>query len=74
MNRGSMLNNSSPFQRMSFETTINFIKSSAMRGEFDKLASPSANLVVGQPIHHGTGSFDIVTPLSLDPNPSKQEI
>lgn len=55
--------NTSPLQRMSFETTVSFIKNSALRGDIDNLRSPSAKIVIGQPVRHGTGAFDILSPL-----------
>lgn len=58
MNRTGMLANSSPFLQMSFETTAAFMIEAAVSGYSESLASPSANIVVGHPVKHGTGAFD----------------
>uniref|UniRef100_A0A7S3DLZ2 DNA-directed RNA polymerase n=1 Tax=Palpitomonas bilix TaxID=652834 RepID=A0A7S3DLZ2_9EUKA len=50
---------SSPFQKMSFETTLQFLKKSLIGGEGETLSSPSANLVLGQPFKLGTGMMDV---------------
>lgn len=64
MNRMGMESNVSPFQKMSFETTMHFLKSACISGDVDTLSSPSARLVVGKPVVGGTGSFDILQPLT----------
>ena len=61
MNRIGMEQSSSPFLRMSFETTCHFLKDAAMASECDDLSSPSANIVLGRPVKHGTGSFSLLT-------------
>ena len=58
MNRGGMADCSSSFLQMSFETTAGFMISAALDNTTDKMNSPSANIVVGRPIRHGTGAFD----------------
>ena len=60
MNRIGMEESGSPFLQMSFETTVHFLRQSAMAEGGDTLTSPSANLVVGKPIRHGTGSFAVL--------------
>jgi DNA-directed RNA polymerase I subunit RPA1 len=64
MNRTGMEWCSSPFLQMSFETTVNFLKQSAVLGLSDDLSSPSGNVVMGRPVHHGTGSFDLLAGVS----------
>jgi DNA-directed RNA polymerase I subunit RPA1 len=59
MNRGGMSDISSPFLQMSFETTANFMIEAALQGRSEPLMSPSANIVVGRPVRHGTGAFDV---------------
>jgi DNA-directed RNA polymerase I subunit RPA1 len=58
MNRTGMMANSSPFLQMSFETTAAFMIEAAISGYTESLASPSANIVVGHPVKHGTGAFE----------------
>jgi len=58
MNRRGMADSSSSFLQMSFETTANFMMDAALNNLSDKMNSPSANIVVGRPIRHGTGAFD----------------
>eukprot|EP01116_Phalansterium_solitarium_P017553 TRINITY_DN435_c0_g1_i3.p3 TRINITY_DN435_c0_g1~~TRINITY_DN435_c0_g1_i3.p3 ORF type:complete len:197 (+),score=73.66 TRINITY_DN435_c0_g1_i3:210-800(+) len=53
-NRMGMESNSSPWQKMSFETTMMFMKSAALHGEFDDLRSSSAALVLGKVVPCGT--------------------
>jgi len=33
-------------------------------GEIDYLDSPSSRIVMGQPVHNGTGSFDVLLPVN----------
>ncbi|KAF1745325.1 hypothetical protein MXB_5278 [Myxobolus squamalis] len=60
-NRYGINSNPSSFQKMSFETTIQFLKNACTYGDFESLKSPSARLVTGLPINIGTGSFEILT-------------
>mmetsp|Transcript_26267 Transcript_26267/g.72151 ORF Transcript_26267/g.72151 Transcript_26267/m.72151 type:complete len:1757 (+) Transcript_26267:362-5632(+) len=60
MNRTGMRETSSPFLQMSFETTAQFLTQAALTGGSDKMNSPSANIVVGKPIRHGTGAFSLL--------------
>eukprot|EP00536_Pseudo-nitzschia_multiseries_P012011 jgi/Psemu1/260237/estExt_Genewise1Plus.C_4380015 len=60
MNRTGMRETSSPFLQMSFETTAQFLTQAALTGGFDKMNSPSANIVAGRPIRHGTGAFSLL--------------
>ena len=63
MNRGAMMDHSSPYLQMSFETTASFLTSAAQSSAVDTLQSPSASIVVGQPVKVGTNSFDVMVPL-----------
>nr|AOE43238.1 RNA polymerase I [Cavenderia deminutiva] len=65
LNRMGMDNNTSPFQKMSFETTCGFLSKAALVGDSDFCQSPSSRIVLGQVVRSGTGSFDIVTPIQL---------
>jgi DNA-directed RNA polymerase I subunit RPA1 len=60
MNRIGMEGSSSPFLRMSFETTCHFLRQAALENEKDDLSSPSGNIVLGCPVNHGTGAFDLL--------------
>mmetsp|Transcript_27715 Transcript_27715/g.66796 ORF Transcript_27715/g.66796 Transcript_27715/m.66796 type:complete len:1765 (-) Transcript_27715:143-5437(-) len=60
MNRTGMREMSSPFLQMSFETTAQFLTQAALMGNGDQLNSPSANIVVGRPVRHGTGAFTLM--------------
>lgn len=60
MNRIGMEGSSSTLLQMSFETTVHFLKQAAVMNRNDELASPSANIVLGRPIKHGTGVFSLL--------------
>ena len=60
MSRNGMKHNSSAFLQMSFETTANFLKQAAMIHDKDVMTSPSANIVVGRPIKHGSGLLEVL--------------
>ncbi|KAI9764013.1 MAG: hypothetical protein M1835_007679 [Candelina submexicana] len=51
----------SPFMKMSFETTIAFLKDAALEEDWDDLAGPSARISVGKVSNVGTGCFDLYT-------------
>ncbi|KAJ6439154.1 DNA-directed RNA polymerase I subunit RPA1 [Purpureocillium lavendulum] len=55
--------NVSPFTKMSFETTLAFLKDAVLDGDWDELVTPSSRLVTGQLGKLGTGSFDLLTRL-----------
>uniref|UniRef100_H3CXM9 DNA-directed RNA polymerase subunit n=1 Tax=Tetraodon nigroviridis TaxID=99883 RepID=H3CXM9_TETNG len=63
LNRHAIRSNSSPLQQMTFETSYKFIKQATMLGSHDRLASPSASLVVGKLVKGGTGLFELKQPL-----------
>ncbi|KAG5437996.1 hypothetical protein PCANB_000343 [Pneumocystis canis] len=62
-NRASISSNVSPFLKMSYETSCNFLQEATLYGCFDSLKNPSAKLVMGKVVDVGTGSFDILMPL-----------
>ena len=62
-NRIGIESNASPFQKMSFETTMHFLRSATISGDTEKLVSPSSRLVVGRVVGGGTGCFDLKQPL-----------
>uniref|UniRef100_A0A6G1SD80 DNA-directed RNA polymerase subunit n=2 Tax=Aceria tosichella TaxID=561515 RepID=A0A6G1SD80_9ACAR len=57
MNRMSMEASASPFQQMSYESTLRYLKWAAILGLSDDIKSPSAALVFGRPTKGGTGLF-----------------
>ena len=63
-NRVGLEAHSSPLQKMSFETTMHFLKAATMAGAVDRLASPSACLVAGRVVHGGTGAFELLQTLT----------
>lgn len=62
-NRFGMKSMTSPFLKMSFETTCNFLTEAVLNTEYDDLQSPSSRIVVGKASKVGTGSFDVLTSL-----------
>lgn len=54
---------SSPFAKMSFETSMKFLTDAVCDGETDALDSPSARMTVGRTGRMGTGAFDVLVPL-----------
>ncbi|KAK7204850.1 hypothetical protein BZA70DRAFT_248940 [Myxozyma melibiosi] len=62
-NRHGVEASASPFLKMSFETTFNFLKQAVLNGDVDDVDSPSARLVVGRLSSVGTGVFDVLTKL-----------
>ena len=60
MSRLGMAEASSSFLQMTFETTANFMIDAALNNRYEPMMSPSANIVVGRPIRHGTGAFDCI--------------
>ena len=55
--------NTSPFMKMSFETTVGFLKDAVLHGETEELKGPSSRIVVGGLSGVGTGGFDVFTPM-----------
>lgn len=62
-NRLGMKSNVSPFMKMSFETTVGFLKDAVLEHDWDDLRGPSARIVMGKVGKMGTGAFDILMPL-----------
>ncbi|TKA58213.1 hypothetical protein B0A55_12145, partial [Friedmanniomyces simplex] len=52
--------NPSPFMKMSFETTVGFLRDAVLEGEWDDLTNPSARIVTGSMAKVGTGGFDVL--------------
>ena len=62
-NRTGLKSSVSPFMKMSFETTLGFLKDAVLDGDWDDLKNPSARIVVGRPSKVGTGAFDVLMPV-----------
>ena len=58
-NRSGIEKSTSPFLKMSYETATAFLTESTIRGETDRLNSPSSRIVVGRTVDLGTGSFGL---------------
>ena len=58
-NRIGMEENASPFLKMSFETTVNYLTKSTSIRDYDSVKSPSSSIVLGQVPKIGTGLFDV---------------
>ncbi|KAG6222855.1 hypothetical protein E4U34_001214 [Claviceps purpurea] len=59
--RMGLRGNVSPFTKMSFETTLEFLKDAVLDGDWEDLATPSSRLVMGRLGDLGTGAFDVLT-------------
>jgi DNA-directed RNA polymerase I subunit RPA1 len=62
-NRLGMRNNASPFMKMSFETTVGFLREAVLEGETEEAKNPSAKLVLGRMGDVGTGGFGVFAPV-----------
>lgn len=60
-NRQGIDSSTSPFMKMSFETTCQFLTKAVLDGDSDDLESPSSRIVTGKVSKVGTGSFDLLT-------------
>ncbi|KAF2083270.1 beta and beta-prime subunits of DNA dependent RNA-polymerase [Saccharata proteae CBS 121410] len=63
-NRMGLKSNVSPFMKMSFETTVGFLKDAVLEEDWDELDNPSARIVVGKMSKVGTGAFDVLMPVA----------
>jgi hypothetical protein len=64
-NRIGLKANVSPFMKMSFETTVGFLKDAVLERDWDDLTNPSARIVVGRLGKLGTGAFDVLAPVRV---------
>lgn len=64
-NRNGLKSSVSPFMKMSFETTVGFLRDAALDGDWDDLKSPSSRIVIGRTGKIGTGAFDVLTSVPL---------
>lgn len=63
-NRQGIDSGTSPFMKMSFETTCQFLTKAVLDGATDTLETPSARIVTGKISKVGTGSFDVFAQLA----------
>ena len=64
-NRIGMEESSSPFLKMSYETTMKYLISSSTTRDTDWITSPSSALVLGQAPAIGTNAFDVIHDTSI---------
>ncbi|KAI1278673.1 hypothetical protein F5Y07DRAFT_360774 [Xylaria sp. FL0933] len=64
-NRNGLQGNVSPFTKMSFETTLSFLKDALLDADWDDLTTPSSRIVMGRLGKIGTGAFDVLTKLHV---------
>ncbi|KAJ9667928.1 hypothetical protein H2201_002114 [Coniosporium apollinis] len=62
--RMGLKSNVSPFMKMSFETTVGFLRDAVLEEDWDELKNPSARIVMGKVSKVGTGSFDVLMPVA----------
>ncbi|KAL3468042.1 hypothetical protein BJX64DRAFT_83490 [Aspergillus heterothallicus] len=55
---------SSPLAKMSFETTVGYLKDAVRERDWDNLDNPSSRIVVGRTGTIGTGAFDVLAPVA----------
>ena len=60
---GVVKSSTSPFMKMSFETTVGFLKDAVLERDYDTLTGPSSRIVTGQIGTIGTGGFDVLAPV-----------
>ena len=59
LNRFGMASQSSPMQKITFETAGKFLVDSIVSGTNDDLSNPSSRISLGLPVKQGTGSFQV---------------
>lgn len=59
-NRTGIRSGVSPFMKMSFETTVGFLRDAVLERDWDELKGPSARIVLGKVGKVGTGAFDVL--------------
>ncbi|OAX83041.1 hypothetical protein ACJ72_02603 [Emergomyces africanus] len=60
---GLVKDSTSPFMKMSFETTVGFLRDAVLERDWDNLNSPSSRIVMGRVGTVGTGAFDVLAPV-----------
>ena len=65
-NRQGIDTSTSPFMKMSFETTCQFLTKAVLNGDTEQLESPSSQIVIGNLPEIGTGTFDVLNQFPID--------
>ena len=65
-NRQGIDTSTSPFMKMSFETTCQFLTKAVLNGDTEQLESPSSQIVIGNLPEIGTGTFDVLNKFPID--------
>jgi DNA-directed RNA polymerase I subunit RPA1 len=60
---GILKDSTSPLMKMSFETTVRFLRDAVLERDWDILAGPSSRIATGRVGTIGTGAFDILAPV-----------
>ncbi|PGG97586.1 hypothetical protein AJ79_09149 [Helicocarpus griseus UAMH5409] len=60
---GLVKDSTSPLMKMSFETTVGFLRDAVLERDFDNLDGPSSRIVMGRVGTVGTGAFDVLAPV-----------
>lgn len=60
---GIVKDSTSPLMKMSFETTVRFLRDAVLERDWDSLNGPSSRIVVGRVGTVGTGAFDVLAPV-----------
>ena len=55
----------SPFLKMSFETTCTFLTEATVAADVDRMKSPSSRISLGAVVGCGTGAFEVTWPPSI---------
>lgn len=61
---GLVKESTSPLMKMSFETTVGFLRDAILERDWDNLAGPSSRIVVGRTGSLGTGAVDVFAPVA----------
>lgn len=61
---GLVKDSTSPFMKMSFETTVGFLRDAVLERDWDNLNGPSSRIVMGRVGMVGTGAFDVLAPVA----------
>lgn len=64
LSRRGIESSASPLQQMSFESSLQFLKTATVEGRVDCINSPSSCLMVGHPCKSGTGAFSLINDFS----------
>ncbi|KAK2737010.1 hypothetical protein FQN55_001342 [Onygenales sp. PD_40] len=60
---GLVKDSTSPLMKMSFETTVGFLRDAVLERDWDNLNGPSSRIVMGRVGTVGTGAFDVLAPV-----------